>query len=121
MEASYVFRVRFRLEPGTLRVDPAEFETVAEWPAPTPGEEGWELFRDHLWRGEASDPAHLRERFAERLGVPVVGVTFSELRADRAYLDAFEEAIEADLDRFGADSVRDVRHRHLGSSVRVVD
>jgi hypothetical protein len=121
MEAAYVFRVRFRLEPRGLRVTPDEFETVAEWPAPAPGEPGWRLFHEHLWRGEASDPAHLRELFADRLGVAVAAVSFSELRTDRAYLDAFEAAIAADLDRFGGDSVREVRHRHLGSSVRVVD
>jgi hypothetical protein len=120
MEAAYVFRVRFRLAAGALRLDPGEFETVVEWPAATPGEPGWRLFHERLWRGEASDPASLRELFAERLGVPVVEATFSELRTDEAYLDALEEAIEAELDRFGGDSVRDVRHRHLGSSVRVV-
>jgi hypothetical protein len=121
VEAAYVFRVRFRLDAGPLRLEPSEFETVVEWPAPTPGEPGWRLFGEHLWRGEASDPAHLRTLLAERLDVAVVEASFSELRTDRAYLEALEAAIGAELDRFGADSVRDVRHRHLGSSVRVVD
>ncbi|MFC6989414.1 LWR-salt protein [Haloplanus sp. GCM10025708] len=119
MDAAYVFRVRFRLDPRGVRLDPAEFETVLRKPAPEPGSEGWRFFRDALWRGEVADEAHLRDRFEDVLGVTVTGVAFSELETDEAYLDALDAAIEADLDAFNADSVREVRHKYLGSSVRV--
>jgi hypothetical protein len=119
MDAAYVFRVRFRLDPGGVRLDPAAFETVLRKPAPEPGEEGWRFFRDALWRGDVADESHLREQFADVLGVTVTDVTFSELRTDEAYLDALESAIAADLAAFNADSVRDVKHKYLGSSIRV--
>jgi hypothetical protein len=117
MDAAYVFRVRFRLDPEAVRVDPAEFDTVAERPAPPPGEDGWRLFESALWRGEASDEAHLRRLLEGWLSVPVVGVSFSELRTDEAYLDALRAEIR-DCDAFD-DSPRDVLHAHLGSSIRV--
>ncbi|MFB6121838.1 MAG: LWR-salt protein [Haloferacaceae archaeon] len=120
MDAAYVFRVRFRLDPQGVRVDPAAFETVLRKPAPDPGEDGWTFFRDALWRGEVADEAHLRERFADVLGVAVTDVTFSELEADQEYLDALDDAIEADLDAFNANGVREARHKYLGSSIRVV-
>jgi len=45
--ASYVFRVRFRLEPGPpeVSVEPQEFETVLYREADRPGSEGWLFFR----------------------------------------------------------------------------
>jgi len=119
MDAAYVFRVRFRLDPQGVRPDPAEFETVVERPAPTPGEDGWRLFREWLWRGELNDEPRFREVAGDWLGVPVVAASFSELRTDRAYLDALREAIEADLDTFNADDAEEVLHKYLGSSIHV--
>ena len=123
MDASYVFRVRVRFDtaPG-VRADPASVETVLFRTAPVPGEEGWLFFRDHLWRGEAADETHLRALASEWLGgADVESASFSELRTDRAYLEAFREAIAADLTAFNAADVREVLHKYLGSSVRVVD
>jgi hypothetical protein len=121
VEAAYVFRVRFRLDPDEVCVSPATFETVVEWPAPEPGTDGWLRFRELCWRGEASDPGYLRDLLGDRLGVSVVEASFSELRTDAAYLEAWEAAVADSLDAFNADSVREVRHRFFGSSVRVVD
>ena len=121
MDASYVFRVRFRLDTGNVRADPDEFETVVRYPAADPGEEGWLFFRDNLWRGDVADESHLRERAIEWLGVPVVAISFSELRTDETHLDAFKEAIAADLDAFNAEVVTEVLHKYLGSSVRVIE
>ena len=119
-EAAYVFRVRFRPDPGEgVRLDPATFETVARWPASTPGEEGWLFFRDILWRGDVNDEGHLRDRFSETLGVPVESVTFSELAADEAYFEALKSEIREDLDAFNADGVPEVLNKYLGSSIRV--
>jgi hypothetical protein len=123
VSASYVFRVRVRFdaEPG-VAVDPATVETVVVRDAPEPGEEGWLFFRDHLWRGEAADESHLRTLATDWLGgVDVEAASFSELRTDRAYLDALREAIAGDLAAFNADGVDEVLHKYLGSSVRVVD
>lgn len=121
MDAAYVFRVRFRLDPAGVRVDPAEFETTLELPAADPGgaDGDWLFFRDNLWRGEAADERVLRETAADRLGVDVVGVTFRELRTDEAYLDALKEAVAADLDAFKADSVSEALTKYLGSSIHV--
>ncbi|MFB6130857.1 MAG: LWR-salt protein [Salinigranum sp.] len=119
MDAAYVFRVRFRLEPEGVRVDPETFDTVVRYPAPDPGEEGWLFFRDVLWRGEVNDEGHLRERASEWLGVPATAVSFSELRTDEAHLDALKAAIAADLDAFNADDVTEVLHKYFGSSMRV--
>ncbi|WP_129113103.1 LWR-salt protein [Halegenticoccus tardaugens] len=120
MDAAYVFRVRFRLAPaGGARVEPREFETVLRLPAAASGEEGWLFFRDSLWRGDANDERHLRERFEDVLGVPVSGVAFRELETDEAYLDALKAEIGADLGRFNADDVAEALHKYLGSSVRV--
>lgn len=57
MDATYLFRVTFRLEPDAerVRVDPDRFETTMAIPAPPPGEPGWLLFRDRLWRGRIGD------------------------------------------------------------------
>ena len=121
-EAAYVFRVRFRPDPGEgVRLDPATFETVARWPAAPPGEEGWLFFRDSLWRGDVNDQRYLRERFEEVLGVPVESVTFSELAADEAYFEAFKSEIDDDLEAFNADGVPEVLNKYLGSSIRVLD
>lgn len=120
--ASYVFRVRFRLEPvqAEVSVEPASFETVMEREADEPGEAGWRFFQDNLWRGEVNDEAHFRELTEEALGVTVESVTFSELRTDEAYWSALRSAIADDLDSFAADSVDEVVSKYLGSSVRVV-
>ncbi len=84
MDASYVFRVRFTLSPRRARIEPDTFETVLRIPAPPPGEEGWLLFRDALWRGEANDAEHVRRLCADRLppGVGVLSATFSGFETD---------------------------------------
>lgn len=117
--AAYVFRVRFRLDPDWVRVDPNEFKTVLRIPAADPGAEGWLFFQRNLWRGEANDEHHLRSVAEDHLDVPVDSVTFSELETDQGYLDALKDEIVADLSRFNADSVDEVLHKHLGSSIHV--
>lgn len=117
--AAYVFRVRFRLDPDGVRVDPNEFKTVLRIPAPTPGEEGWLFFQQHLWHGAVGDAAHMRSVAEDRLGVPVDAISFSELETDQSYLDDLKGEIGDDLPRFNADSVETVLHNHLGSSIHV--
>jgi len=119
VNAAYVFRVTFELKPDRASVSPNRFETVVEVPAPEPGSEGWLLFRDRLWRGSVGDEHSTRAFLGDRLGVTVVEAAFRELRTDRAYLDALETAIAADLSRFEADGVDEVLHKYLGSSVHV--
>lgn len=119
-DATYVFRVTFRLDPEPgVAVEPGRLETTLEYRAPPPGEAGWLFFRDNLWRGEANDPAHLRELAGEALGVEVVTVAFRELRTDEAYLSALRDAIAADLVAFRAEDVDEVLHKYLGSSIHV--
>ena len=117
--AAYVFRVRFQLAPEGVRVDPDQFETVLRVPAAPPGEEGWLFFQYNCWGGNANNKAHLREEFEGALGVAVESVEFRELETDPAYLKELKTAIEADLDRFNAESVDEVLHNHLGSSIHV--
>ena len=121
MDAAYVFRIRFELDPAdpAVSVEPGAFETVLRKRAAPPGEEGWLFFRDNLWRGEANDEAHLRDLTTEALGVEVTSVDFRELRTDEAYLAELREAIAADLDAFRAEDVDEVLHKYLGSSVRI--
>ncbi|MFC5279753.1 LWR-salt protein [Halorubrum rubrum] len=121
MNAAYVFRVTFRIDPEGARTDPDRFETTVEVPAAEPGAAGWLLFRDRLWRGEVGDEPSARRFLGERLGVEVESVAFRELRTDRAYLDALEAAIDADRSRFNAESVDEVLHKYLGSSIHVRD
>jgi hypothetical protein len=119
--ASYVFRLRFRLDPRSpdAHVSPSTFDTVLRIDAATPGESGWLFFRDNLWRGEVNEETHLRELATDALGVPVEAISFSELRATPSYVDALEDAIAEDLEPFEADSVDEVLHKYLGSSIRV--
>jgi hypothetical protein len=121
--ASYVFRVRFRVEPNPpqVSIEPSSFETVLTRAADPPGEEGWLFFRDNLWRGECNDAAHFRELTEEALGVSVESVTFSELQTDETYLDALRSEIAANLDTFAADSVDEALSKYLGSSIRVIE
>lgn len=121
MDASYVFRVRFTLSPRRACIDPDAFETVLRIPASPPGEEGWLLFRDALWRGEANDDEHARRLCADRLpeGVEVLSATFAEFETDEAYLAALREAVGDDLAAVRADSVREALHKYFGSSIRV--
>ena len=134
MNAEYVFRATFRLEPADpdVSVDPGRFETVLRKRAADPGENGWLFFRDNLWRGEGNDETYLREQVEEMLagrssggeredgrGLVVERVSFSELVTDEAYLSALREAIAADLGAFRADDVDEVLHKYLGSSVRI--
>jgi len=125
MDAAYVFRVELRFDPPDAAVDSDRFETTMEFPASEPKTDGWLFFRDRLWRGEIGDEPSFRRLAAERLGladapgVEVAAVDFRELRTDEAYLDALKESIAAELDRFNADSVDEVIHKYLGSSVHV--
>ena len=117
--AAYVFRVRFRLDPDGVRVDPNEFETVLRIPAADPGDEGWLFFQRNLWRGAVGDERHLRSVAEEYLGVSVESISFSELETDRSYLEALQGEIGSDLALFNADSVDEVLHKYLGSSIHV--
>jgi len=117
MDAAYVFRVTFGLDAPVVDVDPARFETVVRNPAAEPGTDGWRFFEAALWRGAVTDEAHARSLAEDWLSVPVESVTFSELVADEAYLDALRDAITTS-DAFD-DDPRAVLHAHLGSSIRV--
>lgn len=119
--ARYVFRVRFRIDPSIpgVSLDPAEFQTTLYRAADPPEDPGWLFFRNHLWRGEVGDEPYVRGIAEDALGVPVVSVSFSELRTDQAYLDALRDAIGADLDAFKADTVEEALKKYLGSSIRV--
>lgn len=119
MEASYVFRVRFRLDPDGAEIEPAEFETVVRRPADPPGEEGWLFFRNTLWRGEAGDEGHVRKLASEWLDVTVTAASFRELETDKAYLEALRDAIDEHPEHFDGDAPREVLHKYLGSSIRV--
>lgn len=121
MDASYVFRIRFRVEPRDpdVRVEPATFETVLRRRATTPGEDGWLFFRDNCWRGKVNDEAHVRDLASEALGVDVETVSFSELVTDKEHLDALNQEITENLDLFRADDSAEVLNKYLGSSIRI--
>jgi hypothetical protein len=121
MDARYVFAVRFRLDPAHrgVSVDPAEFETRFYREADPPGTEGWQFFRDNLWRGELNDPDHFRTLTAETLDVDVTGVDYRAFETDEEYLDALRAEIRANLPEFNADTVAEVVSKYLGSSVEV--
>ena len=119
MDAAYVFRIRFRLDPDEVRVDPNEFETVLRIPAVEPGQTGWLFFQQHLWRGEVGDERYMRSVAEEYLGVAVSAASFSELETDEAYLGALKSTIAGELETFNADSVEEVLHKYLGSSIHV--
>ncbi|MFD1598173.1 LWR-salt protein [Halobellus rarus] len=122
MDAAYVFRVTVRFETAAgVDISPETVEATVEVAADPPGEGEWLFFRDALWRGEVGDERHARELAESWLSVPVADVSFSELRLDSAYREALEDAIESNPEPFDGDSARDVLHRHLGSSIRVVD
>ena len=125
MDGWYVFRVRFRLRTADAEVgveaDPDTFETVVRLPAAPPGDgEGrWRFFEEWLWRGELTDAERFEPVVEAWLSVPVLSVRFSELVVDGAYLDAWTDAVADEVDRYNAASAREVRHQHLGSSIRV--
>ncbi|QCW03140.1 LWR-salt protein [Natrinema pallidum] len=128
MDAAYVFRVRFRLEPARpfVSLEPTSAETTVTLSreAPEPGTEGWLFFRNTLWRGEVADRKYGRRLAAEWLDIPertVESVDFRELRTDTEYFDALKTAIAAELETFKADDVSDALSKYLGSSVRVTD
>ena len=127
MKAAYVFDAAFRPSAEGVALDPNRFETTLRLFAPAPGVEpgperiDWLFFRDRLWRGEIGDEAPLREVASDWLGVELVSLSFAELRADEAYVEALRAEIERDLSRFNAESVDEVLHQYLGSSVHVVD
>ena len=120
VNAAYVFRVRFRLTPAEgVSVEPSTFETTLERAADPPGTPGWLFFRDNLWRGAVNDEPHMRDLASEALGLPVERVEFRELRTDRAYLDALEEAVAANLDLFRAGDTAEALGKYLGSSIHI--
>lgn len=127
MKATYVFDAAFRVPATGVSLDPNRFETTLRLHAPAPGVEpseeriDWLFFRDRLWRGDIGDEAPLRDAASDWLGVEVVSLSFSELRADEEYLDALKAEIERDLSRFNAESVDETLHQYLGSSVHVTD
>ncbi|SDY39021.1 LWR-salt protein [Halobellus clavatus] len=122
MSAAYVFRVTVRLSAASdVTVTPDTVETVVDVEAAPPGDDGWLLFRDALWHGDVADERHARDLAASWVAAPVVDVSFSELRLDEAYRDALRAAIAANPSSFRGDHPQDVLHRHLGSSIRVVD
>ena len=119
--ASYVFTVRFRLEPETrgVSVDPHTFETTHFREEDQPAEIGWLFFRDNLWHGELNDPGHMRALTRDALGVDIVSVEFEELRTDETYLADLREAVDADLTLFRSDTVEEALSKYLGSSIHV--
>ncbi|WP_435175509.1 LWR-salt protein [Halorussus sp. AFM4] len=121
MDASYVFAVRFRLDPAAegVSLSPNEFETRFRREADPPGEEGWLFFRDNLWRGEINDDRHFRRLVEEALGVTVLSVEYRAFETDEEYLDALKDAVRDDLAEFNADSVSEVLNKYLGSSLEV--
>jgi hypothetical protein len=121
MDGWYVFRVRFRLPATDVDVDPDTFETVVRRPAAPPGDDdgAWRFFEAWLWRGELTDAERFEPVVEAWLSVPVLSVRFSELVVDGAYLDAWTDAVADEVDRYNAASAREVRHQHLGSSIRV--
>ncbi|MFB6091852.1 MAG: LWR-salt protein [Haloquadratum sp.] len=122
MFATYVFRVEVAFEtPSGVRATPDAVETVVEVAADPPGEGEWLFFRDALWRGEVGNERHARGLAEEWLSAPVADVHFSELRLDEAYREALEDAIASTPEPFDCDDPREVLHRHLGSSIRIVD
>lgn len=121
MQANYVFRVTIQIAPPAAHLDPDRFETVCRLPAARPGTDGWLFFQHNLWRGDVADSDHMRSLLTDNLGVDVIEATFSELETDAAYRAALGAEIETDLSRFNADSVEEVLHQHLGSSIHVRD
>ncbi|NHX37044.1 MULTISPECIES: LWR-salt protein [Halolamina] len=127
MKAAYTFEAAFRVPSDGAALDPNRFETTLRLFAPVPGVEpgperiDWLFFRDRLWHGDIGDEAPLREAASDWLGVEVVSLSFSELRADDEYLEALRTEIGTDLSRFNAASVDEVVHQYLGSSVHVVE
>ncbi|MFH5799731.1 LWR-salt protein [Haladaptatus sp. CMAA 1911] len=121
MDARYVFAVRFRLEPDVpgVGLDPQEFETRLYRRADPPGEDGWQFFRDNLWRGNIGDERYFRTLTSEALGVPVTSVEYRVFETDEEYYDALKAEIAEDLAAFKADSVSEVISKYLGSSVEV--
>lgn len=125
MDAHYVFRAQVRLEADepSVTLEPATAETNVTFflEAPEPGAEGWQFFRETLWRGDLSDQAYGRQLAEEWLGEPVESVSFRELQVDEAYFEALKGEIAADLEAFNAETVSEVLSKYLGSSIRVTD
>ena len=122
-DAEYVFSVRLDISPADpeLRLEPTTVETTLFRTAADPGETGWLFFRDNLWRGEVSDPDHLRESAEDALGLEVRSVEFRELRAEAAYVEALKTEIADSLDLFNADDTAEVLKKYLGSQIHVTD
>ncbi|PSQ39859.1 hypothetical protein BRD07_08335 [Halobacteriales archaeon QS_9_68_42] len=122
-DAEYVFSVRLDISPADpeLRLEPTTVETTLFRTAADPGETGWLFFRDNLWRGEVSDPDHLRESAEDALGLEVRSVEFRELRAEAAYVEALKTEIADSLDLFNADDTAEVLKKYLGSRIHVTD
>ncbi len=121
MDARYVFAVRFRVKPDVsgVTLDPQEFETRLFRRADPPGADGWQFFRDNLWRGDIGDEHNFRKLTSEALGVPVTSVKYRAFETDEEFFDALKAEIADNLDNFKADSVSEVISKYLGSSVEV--
>lgn len=121
MEGRFAFAVELRLEPDTsaVRLEPTVVETRCLLAAPEPGEDGWLFFRDTLWRGEIGDEDHVRSLLADHIGLPVESASFRGFHVDEAYREALETEIAEDLAAFRADSVTEVIHKYLGSTLEV--
>jgi len=117
--AAYRFAVTFRLGPGEVDVDPDTFETTLYRPAAEPGEGGWLFFRDYLWRGEISDPDHLRAWASEALGVDVIDIEFRAFECTETELEELRETIGAELATFRAESVQEAVANYFGSALEV--
>jgi hypothetical protein len=123
MEGAYVFRVRFGLPTSGVDATPDAFETVVRLPAAPPGDDdgAWRFFETWLWHGELTDEQQFTPVVEGWLSVPVCSVQFSELVVDEAYHEAWTEAVAEEVERYNAATAREVRHQHLGSSVRIID
>jgi hypothetical protein len=123
MEGEYVFRVRFGLATSGVDATPDTFETVVRLPAAPPGDDdgAWRFFEEWLWHGDLTDEQRFTPVVEEWLSVPVRSVRFSELVVDETYHEAWTEAVADEVERYNAATVREVRHQHLGSSIRIVD
>jgi hypothetical protein len=122
MDAVYVFRVRFRVHAtGDATLAPDAFETTFRYAPPNPGSDGWQFFRNYLWRGAVTDHEHARRFVDEHVEGSVERVEFRSLRADAEYVDALRDAVAEDLGAFNAENVDGALSKYLGSSVDVVD
>lgn len=119
MTPGYRFTVRFQLDPPTVHLDPAAFDTTMIRPATPPTEEGWLFFRDYLWRGEISDPGQFERHATDLLDVPVTAIEYNAFVTSPAEWDELQSAIADNLELFRDDSVPAVVSKYFGSTVEI--